>query len=87
MFSDTAQALSEKVMPRHVLFTCIPGGPSHNAVKHRFQSQCHRLRVGPCIGDENGQIRRMIFCSYEDNALFRRTEPHYMSNIETACEG
>jgi hypothetical protein len=29
----------------------------------------------------------MIFCSYEDNALLRRTEPHYMSSIETACEG
>jgi hypothetical protein len=87
MFSTLRSALPEEVMPRHVLFTCNPGGPSHGAVKHRFNLSGIHHGVGPCIRDENGQTRRMIFCSYEDNALLRRTEPHYMSSIETACEG
>jgi hypothetical protein len=29
----------------------------------------------------------MIYCSYDDNALLKQTEPEYMRRIETACEG
>ena len=37
MFSTLRSPLPAHVMPRKVRFTCNPGGPSHNAVKHRFQ--------------------------------------------------
>ncbi|MGO9684115.1 MAG: hypothetical protein ACLPTZ_16300 [Beijerinckiaceae bacterium] len=87
MFSSLRSALPESVMPRKVRFTANPGGPSHNAIKHRFQLSGILRGAGPCIVDENGERRRAISCSYEDNALLRRTEPRYMSSIETACEG
>jgi hypothetical protein len=88
MFSTLRSPLPAHVMPRKVRFTCNPGGPSHNAVKHRFQlSGIPEGICGPCIVDENGEKRRMIFCSFDDNALLRRTEPNYMASIATACEG
>jgi len=88
MFSTLRSPIPENIMPRKVRFSCNPGGPSHNAIKHRFQlSGIPEGICGPCIVDENGERRRMIFCSFDDNALLRRTEPRYMSSIETACEG
>lgn len=87
MFSTLRSAIPETVMRRKVRFTANPGGPSHNAVKHRFGLSGTPQGVGPCIEDANGETRRMIFCSFDDNALLRRTEPRYMASIETACEG
>jgi hypothetical protein len=87
MFSTLRSSLPESVMPRKVRFTANPGGPSHNAIKHRFQISGIPFGAGPCIVDANGERRRVIACHYDDNALLRRTEPNYMASIETACEG
>ena len=87
MFSTLRSALPESVMPRHMLFTANPGGPSHNAIKHRFQLSGIPPAVGPCIVDENGESRRAFNCNYEDNALLRRADPRYMLTIEQSCEG
>lgn len=87
MFSCLRSGLPESVMPRKVRFTTNPGGSSHNAIKHRFNLSGTPRGVGPCIVDANGETRRMIFCSFEDNALLKRTTPRYMASIETACEG
>jgi hypothetical protein len=87
MFSTLRSAMGD-AMPRKVRFTANPGGPSHNAVKFRFR--LHGIPsgiAGPCITDENGETRRVIHCSFDDNAVLRRTEPKYMHSIETACEG
>jgi hypothetical protein len=87
MFTTLRGPLPESVMPRHVLFTTNPGGPSHNAIKHRFNLSGVPKGAGPCITDANGQTRRIIHCSFEDNVILRRTTPNYMHSIETACEG
>ena len=87
MFSCLRSAMGD-AMPRKVRFTANPGGPSHNAVKFRFR--LHGIPegiCGPCITDENGETRRVIHCSFDDNSILRRTEPRYMASIETACEG
>ena len=87
MFSTLRSSLPESIMPRYVLSTANPGGPSHNAVKHWFKLSGIPRGVGPVIIDENGERRRWIACSYDDNALLRRTEPRYMASIEQSCEG
>jgi hypothetical protein len=88
MFSTLRSPLPEHVMPRKVRFTANPGGPSHNAIKFRFRlSGIPQGMCGPCIVDENGQTRRIIHSTFDDNRLLKRTEPNYMSAIETACEG
>jgi hypothetical protein len=43
--------------------------------------------AGPCIVDENGERRRWIAMSYDDNAILRRSDPKYMATIEQSCEG
>ena len=87
MFSTLRSALPENIMARHMLFTANPGGPSHNAIKHRFQLSGIPPAVGPSIVDENGESRRAFNCNYEDNALLRRSDPKYMLTIEQSCEG
>lgn len=88
MFTTLRGPLPESVMPRHVLFTTNPGGPSHNAIAHRFNLSGTPKGAGPCIVDKaTGETRRIIHCSFEDNALLRHTTPNYMASIEQACEG
>jgi hypothetical protein len=88
MFTTLRGPLPESVMPRHVLFTTNPGGPSHNAIAHRFNLSGTPKGAGPCIVDTvTGETRRIIHCSFEDNSLLRRTTPNYMASIEQACEG
>ena len=87
MFSSLRSALPESIMPRHMLFTANPGGDSHNAIAHRFQLSGIPPAVGPCIVDANGESRRCINISYDDNALLKRTQPGYMLQIETSCAG
>jgi hypothetical protein len=87
MFSSLRSALPEDVMPLQVLFTANPGGSSHNALVHRFNLSGIPPAVGPCLVDSNGEKRRVINISYQDNALYRRTMPNYMLQIETSCEG
>ena len=72
MFSCLRSAMGD-AMPRKVRFTANPGGPSHNAVKFRFR--LHGIPegiCGPCITDENGETRRVIHCSFDDNSILRR---------------
>jgi hypothetical protein len=91
MFSVLRSTLPTTVL-RKMRFTCNPNGPAHNAIKYRFGlSGIPNSICGPRITEvgEDGveASRRMIFCSYEDNVLLRRTEPHYMRDIEQACAG
>ena len=92
MFSTLRAPIPTEIMPRKVRFTCNPSGPGHNAVKHRFKlSGVPEAICGPCITEVGKDgvpaTRRMIYRSYDDNALLKRTEPEYMRRIETACEG
>ena len=87
MFSTLRSSLPENIMPRHMLSTANPGGPSHNAFKHRFQLSGIPRGAGPCIVDENGERRRWIAMSYDDNAILRKSDPKYMATIEQSCEG
>ncbi len=92
MFSTLRAPIPTEIMPRKVRFTCNPSGPGHNAVKHRFKlSGVPEAICGPCITEAGKDgvpaTRRMIYCSYDDNALLKQTEPEYMRRIETACEG
>jgi hypothetical protein len=79
-------------IPRKVRFTCNPSGPGHNAVRHRFNlSGVPEGIAGPVITEigKDGvpTTQRMIFASFEDNVLLKRTEPEYMRALEVACEG
>jgi len=79
-------------IPRKVRFTCNPSGAGHNAVRHRFNlSGVPTGIAGPVITeigkDGVAATRRMVFASFEDNVLLKRTEPEYMRAVEVACEG
>ena len=92
MFSTLRSPVPEELLPRKVRFTCNPSGPGHNAVRHRFNlSGVPEGIAGPVITEVGkGGVpasRRMIFASFEDNVLLKRTEPEYMRAIEVACEG
>ena len=88
MFTTLRGPLPESVMPRHVLFTTNPGGPSHNAIAHRFNLSGSPKGAGPCIVDaKTGETRRIIHCSFDDNRLLNRTTPNYMASVEQGCEG
>jgi hypothetical protein len=91
-FSTLRSPVPEELLPRKVRFTCNPSGPGHNAVRHRFNlSGIPEGIAGPVIievgKDGVPASRRMIFASFEDNVLLKRTEPEYMRAIEVACEG
>lgn len=78
-------------IPRKVRFTCNPSGPGHNAVRHRFNlSGVPTGIAGPVITeigkDDVPATRRMIFASFEDNVLLKRSDPEYMRAVEVACE-
>jgi hypothetical protein len=84
--------IPESILPRKIRFTCNPSGPSHNKIKHRYNLQgVPQGLCGPVIEEtgKNGQVlrRRMIYSSFTDNALLARTEPNYMLQIESLCEG
>ena len=92
MFSTLRSPVPEELLPRKVRFTCNPSGPGHNAVRHRFNlSGIPEGIAGPVITEVGKDgvpaSRRMIFASFEDNVLLKRTEPEYMRAIEVACEG
>lgn len=79
-------------IPRKIRFTCNPSGVGHNAVKHRYNLHGVPTEIaGPAIIETNkdgsSHSRRMIFASYDDNVILRRTDPGYMRNIEEACAG
>jgi hypothetical protein len=60
-------------------------------VRHRFHlSGVPEGIAGPVItevGKDGVPARRMIFASFEDNVLLKRSEPEYMRAVEVACEG
>jgi hypothetical protein len=89
MFACLRGPLPESVgFRRHMLFSCNAGGPSHNAVAHRFGlSGIPKGICGPQIVDANGETRRMFFSTYFDNTLLRRTSPNYISTLMTSTEG
>lgn len=92
MFSCLRSGIAANVMPRKVRFTCNPSGAGHEWVKYRFKLQGVPQGIaGPCIteigADGTPASRRAIYISYDDNALLKRTEPHYMRDIELSCEG
>jgi hypothetical protein len=88
MFTTLRGPLPESVMPRHVLATTNPGGPSHNAIAHRFHLSGMPKGAGPAIVDPaTKETRRCIHVSFEDNRLLNRTTPNYLASIEQACEG
>jgi hypothetical protein len=92
MFSTLRSPVPAELLPRKVRFTCNPSGPGHNAVSHRFKlSGIPQGIAGPVIievgRDGVPASRRMIFASFKDNVLLKRTEPEYMRAVEVACEG
>ena len=92
MFSCLRSAIAAEVMPRKVRFTANPSGAGHNWVAHRFKlAGIPTGLCGPCITEvgEDGvpSSRRVIYVSYADNALLKKTEPFYMRDVEQSCEG
>ncbi len=92
MFSCLRSAIPQELMPRKVRFTCNPSGEGHNWVKFRYRlSGIPKGICGPCITElgEDGvpSSRRIIYISYADNALLKKTEPFYMRDVEQSCEG
>lgn len=87
MFSVLRSHIAETLLPRRMRFTANPGGPSHNLLKHRFELHGIPQGVcGPCLTDDHGNTRRVVYCNYDDNRLLKVTEPSYLSTIEAACQ-